>query len=654
MQRKNVLRREPSKKPLIITAIIIFLFLSGFVFYFSYIMYGYTYVNDIPVNEQWQIENIINVINNLFKPTYLLNNVFADVLDYQKYFWGGYAGAVVLSILILLPRNKNEYKGMEYGSAKFISDYDLKLIKKETNGIPVAKDIYVPLNDNSVVANLNEIVIGGSGVGKSLRKIKPDIMQLNGSYVITDPSGELYRDLAKMLMANHYDVKVLNLIDVSLSNTYNPFYYIQTEQDVLSLCSLFMKNSAEEGEKNDFWSGAALDLMTALAMYLFKTPNEIKSFGRIARLVATIRYKGGQIDQSCELARLLNEHAIKYPYDTTTINWSSMQGLARETMSSITKVLSTRLRLWAVPDVDSFTLEDEMDFDNLGVKKTAIFLIIPAARQTYRVVAKIFYSQLFERLMRLAEQKYNGKLPLLVNCELDEFANIGEIPSFAETLSVVRKYNIRICIVLQGLSQLKSTYEKTYDGIIGNCDIFTFLGSKDLETLDYISKKLGEITVQTDSRSYNRGEHGGGSDSESKAARPLLKPDEVRRAMRPKGKNKKYGGCCIIWIGALDPIYAPKYDTLSHPLINMCGSSFEKDFANNTDIKSVYEPIREERIAKYNGKMAELHKAEEAKEALFKKKSKQSEKAQQAEYARQWAAMKNDVEDVPMPPDSEN
>lgn len=362
---------------------------------------------------------------------------------------------------------------------------------------------------------------------------------------------------------------------------------------VRNVADLFMKNSAGDGEKEDFWSGAAQDMLVAIMVYLWKTPYELKTFGRVVRLVNSVQYKDGKIDELCELARCLKNHCIDHPNDVAAVNWASIQGTPQETLGSICKVLSTRLRLWAVEDVDEMTATDEMDFDSIGKEKTAIFLIIPAARQTYKAIANIFYSQLFERLMFIANRDHNGRLPMLVSCEMDEFANIGKIPNFNETLSVVRSYNIRICIVLQGLSQLKALYEKQWDSILGNCSIFNFLGTNDQESKEYVSKKLGKTTVRVDSRSYNRGgKGGGGSDSESYVQRDLLAPDEISQVIKPKGKTKRYGGNCIVFVDEFKPFFLCKYDTMSHPLFPVTGSSFPNGIPNNTNINEVYASIK--------------------------------------------------------------
>ena len=546
------------------------------------------------------------------------------------------------AFLAATSNTKDEFRGMEHGSATWADKYAKKDFTDNT-GIPVALNTYVTVTNPKKKFysphNLNETVIGGSGAGKSFRKIKVDIMQMFGSYVVTDPKGELYRDTAKFLTENGYKIRVLNLININLSNAYNPFAYMQEEQDVLNVADLFMKNSAGEGEKEDFWSGAAQDMLVAIMVYLWKTDYELKTFGRVVRLVNSVQYKDGKIDELCEFARCMKNHAIEHPNDVAAVNWASIQGTPQETLGSICKTLSTRLRLWAVEDVDELTATDEMDFDSIGKEKTAVFLIIPAARQTYKVIANIFYSQLFERLMLVANRDCNGRLPLLVSAELDEFANIGIIPNFNETLAVVRSHNIRICIVLQGLSQLKALYEKTWESIIGNCSIFTFLGTNDMDSREYVSKKLGKTTVRVDSRSYNRGTSqggGGGSDSENYIQRDLLAPDEILQAIKPKGKTKRFGGSCIIFVDEYRPFFLPKYDTLSHPLFSKTGSSFPNGIPNNTIIEEVYAEIKEERSKKHKQTLTDFF-------ALAKEQKEQAVAEHEAEQQAKEAAEQEEL-----------
>ena len=632
--QKNKLRRGKNVKVLIYIGVIFFFLLLVFGIVAAYIIIDYEYVTGKTV--KFGIEPLKDFFDYLSAPQLKAPISFSNIILCFKYqvtrLWWIYATAAFAVFLMATSNPKDEYRGMEHGSASWADKYAEKEFKDNT-GIPIGLDTYVSItnaNKKSYIPhNLNEALIGGSGAGKSFRKIKVDIMQMIGSYVVTDPKGELYRDCAKFLQQNGYKVRVLNLININMSNSYNPFAYMVEEQDVLNVADLFMKNSAGDGEKEDFWSGAAQDMLVAIMVYLWKTPYELKTFGRVVRLVNSVQYKDGRIDELCELARCLKNHCIDHPNDVAAVNWASIQGTPQETLGSICKVLSTRLRLWAVEDVDEMTATDEMDFDSIGKEKTAVFLIIPAARQTYKAIANIFYSQLFERLMFIANRDHNGRLPMLVSCEMDEFANIGKIPNFNETLSVVRSYNIRICIVLQGLSQLKALYEKNWESIIGNCSIFNFLGTNDQDSKEYVSKKLGKTTVRVDSRSYNRGGKGGGggSDSESYIQRDLLAPDEISQVIKPKGKTKRYGGSCIVFVDEFKPFFLSKYDTMSHPLFSVTGSSFPNGIPNNTNINDVYASIKQQRHEHHQQVLTD-----------FFAKSKDDEEQAVAEYEAEEAA----------------
>ena len=643
MSNKNKMRRERSKLPVIIFLVILFLLLLAACLYLTYVALDYMHANHITqltMNDALKIAEVIKApIGSLPVTGTLIIELFK--LQVTKLWWV-YLLAVFLVFIAATSNTKDEFHGMEQGSARWADKYEQKLFQDKT-GIPIGNNLYVtitnPKNKYYVPHNLNECVIGGSGARKSFGKISPDIMQMTGSYVVTDPKGELYRNHAKNLLANGYKIRVLNLDDINYSNAYNPFAYMITEQDCISVANLFMANSAGDGEKADFWTGAAEDLLVAIMVYLHKTPDETKSFGRVIRLVNSIRYKGGKIDQRCELARCFNRHQITYPNDVVTVNWNSIQGTPEETLGSIAKTLSTRLRLWATNDVDEITDVDEMDFDHIGTERTAVFLIIPAARQTYKTVANIFYSQLFERLQYIANRDYNGRLPLLVSCELDEFANIGVIPNFCETLSVVRSYNIRICIVLQGISQLKALYEKTWEVIIGNCSTFTFLGTNDGDSKEYVSQRLGKTTVRVDSRSYNRGNQGGGNDSESYVSRDLLSPDEIPKAIKAKGKSKKYGGSCIVFVDEYYPFFVYKYDTMNHPLYPTMGSTYPSGIPNITDIRKTYGYVKAERAKLFQQKMEEARARDEMWEAADQKRSEDQERAEQKELSEQFNAL---------------
>lgn len=626
-------------------------------FFLSYVIYTWDcYCCDTGttvLNMKTALYAIPYISNPTFSVKLSLENVL-HILRTHASLWWIYAVIALAFFMAASNRRDRDYHGIEKGSADWAGKADKKQFEDST-GIPVANQFYATVQNPKKcfyeTHNLNEVVIGGSGAGKSFRKIKPDIINMFGSYVVTDPKGELYRDTAKLLKENGYTVLVLNLINISCTNSYNPFKYMREEQDVISIADLFMKNTAGEGEKEDFWSNSAKDLLIAIMIYLWKTEKETKTFGRALRLVNSISYDDGKVSGTCELARCMESHMIEYPCDAASINWLSVCGTPQETMGGIAKSLSTRLGMWAVHEIDHMTETDEMDFDNVGVKPTAIFLITPPARNPYRALVNMFYSQLFERLMYVANFKYNGRLPLLVSCELDEFANIGKIPNFDQTLAVVRSHNIRICIVLQGLSQLKALYEKTWQSIIGNCSIFTYLGTNDQETNEYIVKKLGKTTVRSESKSYNRGQSGGSTLQEHYDTRDLAELSELPQIYKVNQKNKKYGGDCIIFIDEFRPFSLHKFDTLNHPNIGKTGGP--KHTENYTDILKEFAGKTEKE--KRDGVELEKQphsKVEQMMEIDYEKKCEEEQKRLKQQYEKN-AVKKNIAETAPVPEEQE-
>lgn len=387
-------------------------------------------------------------------------------------------------------------------------------------------------------------------------------------------------------------------------------------------------------------------------IYLWKAEGEVKCFGRVVRLLNSITYKNGRIDELCELARCLNKHSIEHPCDAATINWNGIKGTPEETMGGIAKTLSTRLDLWAVEDVNDLTVIDEMDFDNIGVEKTAIFLIVPPADTTYKAICNMFYSQLFSRLMYCANFKHNGRLPLLVSVELDEFANIGRIPNFDKITAVIRSNNIRACIVLQSLPQLKALYKENWESIIGYCSLFTYLGAPDLDTRKYIVEMLDKTTVRIDTRGHSQGTTSGGSssDNESYQGRDLLTTSELRRAFKASPKiKKKYGGYMIEFLDEYPPFWLYKFDTLSHPLIDKVGSSFPSGIPNNTDINKMYSDNEQiQKLKEVKTKMAQLMEQSVSEEKAMREQSVQKQAEQehieQAELQRQFEEAARDAQ----------
>lgn len=657
MANKNKLRHKNSKSVLktgliliSVIGVITFLIIS----YLIYSLQCYAYDNNIS-SDNLNLSVLIKSMPYWTNPTFTAPFDLGAILQIHGSLWYVYIVLLSLLLLSLLGKNYDDYKGVEAGSAEWATKRDEKE-NSDTTGIPIGNGFYVTVNNPKNCYyephNLNEIVIGGPGAGKSFRKIKPDIMQMFGSYVVTDPKGELYRDTAKLLMENGYKVRVFNLINIKKTNAYNPFVYINEEQDIVVLANTFINASAGDDDKEDFWSGSAKSLLAAIMVYLWKAKGEIKCFGRVVRLLNSITYKNGKIDELCELARCLNKHAIEHPYDAATINWNGIKGTPEETMGGIAKTLSTRLDLWAVEDINDLTVIDEMDFDNVGVEKTAIFLIVPPADTTYKAICNMFYSQLFSRLMYCANFKHNGRLPLLVSVELDEFANIGRIPNFDKITAVIRSNNIRACIVLQSLPQLKALYKENWESIIGYCSLFTYLGAPDLDTRKYIVEMLDKTTVRIDTRGHSQGTTSGGSssDNESYQGRDLLTTSELRRAFKASPKiKKKYGGYMIEFLDEYPPFWLYKFDTLSHPLIDKVGSSFPSGIPNNTDINKMYSDNEQiQKLKEVKTKMAQLMEQSVSEEKAMREQSVQKQAEQehieQTELQRQFEEAARDAQ----------
>ena len=605
-ESQNKLKGNRSKKPLIITFVIIGLVVWMFILYGSYAYLGYVRTNNI---EKPGMNEVLKSLETLFTAESfklpLTGDVIKDIFVMQyKDLWWVYVSIAVLIILMLLSRKPNDFKGIEHGSARWANPSEKDKFTDST-GIPCGDNFYLtvtrPKKMYHETDNLNELVIGGSGAGKSFRKIKPDIIQMTGSYVVTDPSGELYRDMAGFLRKHGYKVRLFNLKDIQYSNTYNPFVYVTNENELLNLAKLFMNSTAGEGDKKDFWTGSAEKLLFTVMLYFFHSPDEEATFGNVVRLLATIQFdkQTGMISPECKIAQKVAEHQQREgTSDALSVFWNGIKGQPEETFGGIRATIEERLMHWVLPDMDTLMSTDEMDFDDIGVHKTAIFLTLPTADSTYSAVANLFYSQLFKRLMFIAERDYNARLPLLVSFELDEFSNIGKIPDFTEILAVVRKYNIRMCIVLQGLSQIKAIYDKKMENILTNCSVITYLGTIDDESNKFISDKVGTTTVKLTSKSHNFGNQGGGSESDSYIERPLLKPNEIALALAPKPANNNIGSCIVI-VKGFYAFFLTKFDLSKHKLFGEIGSYKGENQKNNANIYADYEELRQQHIAAY-------------------------------------------------------
>ena len=394
----------------------------------------------------------------------------------------------------------------------------------------------------------------GSGSGKSASYSIPNAFQMLGSYVFTDPKGELYDKTAGYLRKNGYEIKVLNLVNPANSDGYNPLLHIRSEIDVDVIANTIVKGQKSEGGNNDpYWDDMAEMLLKALIYYLMATrPEEEQNLASCAELVRAANANGG--------SNLLTELMNQLPYDhPARMNYKSIEIAPEKTYGSILSSLQSKLGKFDSKEIAEVTSTDTIDFDEIGTRKTAVYVISSDTHKAYDFLLTIFFSQMIQQLYDFAD-KNGGRLRMPTFFILDEFANIGQIPDFDKKISTSRSRGISFSVILQNLDQLEAVYEKSYETIMGNCDTHVFLGSNSYKTVEYFSKALGEKTISRDSRSINRDKQfhrQGYSDSDQVMARALMTPDELRRMDND---------LCIIYEKGLKPIKDEKYYYFETPM----------------------------------------------------------------------------------------
>ncbi len=395
----------------------------------------------------------------------------------------------------------------------------------------------------------------GSGSGKSASYSIPNAYQCLGSYVFTDPKGELYDKTAGYLKSKGYDIKVLNLVRPEYSDGYNPLMHISSERDVDIIAETVVKGQKSENSNADpYWDDSATMLLKALIYYLIATrPEEEQNLASCAELVRAANTKGG--------SNLLSELMSQLPYDhPARMNYKSIEIAPEKTYSSILSTLQSKLGKFDSKEIAELTSTDTIDFEEIGSKRTAVYVISPDTHTAYNFILTIFFSQMINQLYDFADQN-GGSLKEQTFFILDEFANIGQIPDFDQKISTSRSRRISFSVILQNLDQLEAIYEKSYETIMGNCDTHVFLGSNSYKTVEYFSKALGEKTIERDSISVNRDRQNwrtGKSVSDQVMARALMTPDELRRLDND---------ICIIFEKGIKPIKAEKYYYFKHPMV---------------------------------------------------------------------------------------
>ena len=483
-----------------------------------------------------------------------LAGMFSDFgLFLQITFW---IFVIVFGIYVVVKiqnAGKSEYEGRENGSSHWSTggeEYrkrsDGKEILNRKEGFILSRNHYLGTDLKKVIINKNVLVVGGSGSGKTACYIKPNILQCLGSYVITDPKGELYKETSKFLQSEGYDIKVFNLVNPKFSDFYNPLFNICSEQDVDTLAHILVTGVKKEGGGDDpFWEDTAKMLIKAAIYYsLSVLPMEEQNIGSCINLIR----QGGadaSIFDKLFIDELKPEHPGRKEYE-------SFRTSADKTKQSIVISAISKMTIFDSGPIQRITSSNNIDFRQIAMKKTAIYVITSAAESTYDFVSTMFFSQMFSILYKQADD-YGSRLPNQVYFLLDEFANIGQIPDFQKKLSTTRSLGISVSIIVQSLDQLEGLYKESYENILGNCDTQILLGTNSQKTAEYFSKSLGQTTIKIQSKSINKdkteSQKQGVSISTQKQARDLMTVDEIRRM----DNNKE-----ILMVRGLKPILAEK------------------------------------------------------------------------------------------------
>ena len=500
----------------------------------------------------------------------------------------GVAGAALVRLAVhLKAKNAKKYRrGVEYGSARWgrpediapyidpVPDWNIPLTRTESLTMTSRP------KDPKTARNKNILVIGGSGSGKTRFFVKPSLLQMHSSYVVTDPKGQLLRETGKLLahggpkrdengkpvrdkhgkvVYEPYRIKVLNTINFSKSMKYNPLAYVRSEKDILKLVNVIIANTKGDGEKSseDFWIKAERLLYCALIGYIwYEAEPEEKNFITLLELINACEAREDDETYKSPVDILFDELAQAQPEHFAVKQYVKFKMAAGKTLKSILVSCGARLSPFDIKELRDIMTEDELELDTMGDRKTALFLIMSDTDTTFNFVIAMLQSQLFNLLCDKADDLYNGRLPVHVRCLLDEFANIGQIPNFDKLIATIRSREISASIILQSQSQLKTIYKDAADTIVGNCDSTLFLGGKEKGTLKEISELLGKETIDSLSQSENRGAQTSHGLSYQKLGKELMTQDEIA---------VMDGGKCILQLRGVRPFFSDKYDLTKHP-----------------------------------------------------------------------------------------
>ena len=471
-----------------------------------------------------------------------------------------------MGIGIYFSTRRNYRRREEHGSAKW---GEARTVNKKYAQHPksanklMTQNVSIGLNAKKHRRNLNTLVCGGSGAGKTRFYCKPNLMQANTSFVILDPKGEIVRDVGKLLEAKGYEIKVLDLISMEKSHCYNPFVYLRSDNDIQRLVTNLFKSTTPKGsQSNDpFWDTAASMLLLALVFYLhYEAPGDEQNFAMVMEMLRAGAIEDEEEPRPSPLDNLFSELEYENPEHIALKYYHSYHSGSAKTLKSIQITLAARLEKFNLESLAALTTTDELELETLGEKKTALFALIPDNDTSFNFLVSLLYTQLFQQLFYSADHIHGGSLPIPVHFLMDEFANVSLPDDFEKILSVMRSRSVSVSIILQNLAQLKALFEKQWESIVGNCDEFLYLGGNEQSTHKYVSELLGKSTIDTNTYGKSSGRSGNYSTNYQISGRELLTPDEVRML------DNQYA---ILFIRGERPVLDFKYDILKHPNVAM-------------------------------------------------------------------------------------
>lgn len=469
------------------------------------------------------------------------------------------------SYLTYYYNRKNYRRNEEYGSAKWANNkaVNKKYTEKDYSSNKIlSQNVRIGLDGRRHRRNLNTLVIGGSGAGKTRFFGKPNLMQCNTSFVVLDPKGEQLRDVGNLLEKEGYVIKVVDLINMNRSHCYNPFRYIKDDKDVLKLITNLIRNTTPKGSQtNDpFWEKSETALLEALCLYLLhEAPEEEQNFTMVMEMIAAAEVKEDDEEYQSPLDELFERLEIRNPNSLALKQYKIYKQAAGKTAKSILISVGVRLSAFNLESIASLTATDELELDLVGERKTAIFAVIPDNDSTFNFLIGMLYTQLFQMLYYQADIVHGGALPVPVHFLMDEFANVALPDEFDKLLSTMRSRLIFVSIIIQNLAQIKGLYKDSWESIVGNCDTLYYLGGNEQSTHKFMSEYLGKETLDTNTYGKSSGRSGNYSTNYQQAGRELLTPDEVRLL------DNDYG---LLFIRGERPVFDKKYDILKHPRIN--------------------------------------------------------------------------------------